>query len=239
VGAGMLATDRILASPELRIMGQGLHRMISLVGISALANHIMLEILAHRVSLIDGFVPFVAARRTFFMGLGTLASDLFIVVIITGIMRARFANRSRRWLWRALHAIAYVAWPLAILHGLLAGRSAKPYVDWSYGGCLALAGLALTLRIVLQARGRNSAAGLPDRLPSPLPHLPQAAQVFPRLTDGRITGTALPALPVGQSARAPQPGHQAWPGSRPPEYDADWQDWQDWPGAGRPGGWER
>ena len=241
VGAGLLASDRILVSPETRILAQGLHRMISLVGISALANHIMLEILAHRVSLIDGFVPFMAARRTFFMGLGTLASDLFIVVIITGIMRARFANRSRRWLWRALHAIAYVAWPLAILHGLLAGRSAKPYVDWSYGGCLALAGLALTLRIVMQARGRNSAAGLPDRLPSPLLPQAQAARVFPRLTDG-IRGTALPALPVGQSARLPQPGRQAWPGSPPPEYDADWQNWQgwqNWPAAGRPDGWER
>ena len=230
VGAGLLATDRILVSPELRILGQGLHRMISLVGISALANHIMLEILAHRVSLIDGFVPFMAARRTFFMGLGALASDLFIVVIITGIMRARFASGSRRWLWRALHAIAYVAWPLAILHGLLAGRSAKPYVDWSYGGCLALAGLALTLRIVMQARGQNSAAGLPDRRPSPLVPQPNAAQLFPRLTDG-IRETALPALPVGPSARAPQPGRQAWRGAPQPEYDADWPDWP-------AGGWQ-
>jgi len=238
VGAGLLASDRIVVSPETRILAQGLHRTISLVGISALANHIMLEILAHRVSLIDGFVPFLAARKTFFMGLGTLASDLFIVVIITGIMRARFANRSRRWLWRALHAIAYVAWPLAILHGLLAGRSAKPYVDWSYGGCLALAGLALTLRIVMRARGRNSAAGLPDRLPSPLPRQPHATQALPRLTDG-ITGTTLPALPVGQSARVPRPGRQAWSGSPPPEYDADWQDWPNWQAAGRQDGWER
>jgi hypothetical protein len=235
VGAGLLATDRVLVSPELRILGQGLHRMISLVGISALANHIMLEILAQRVNLIDGFVPFMAARRTFFMGLGTLASDMFIVVIITGIMRARFASGSRRWLWRVLHAIAYVAWPLAILHGLLAGRSAKPYVDWSYGGCLALAGLALTLRIVMQARGRNSAAGLPDRRPSPLVPQPSAAQVFTRLTDG-ITGTALPALPVGPSARAPQPGRQAWRGAPVPEYDADWPDW---PGGGWRNGPER
>ena len=239
VGAGLLASDRVLVSPETRILAQGLHRMISLVGISALANHIMLEILAHRASLIDGFVPFLASRRTFFMGLGTLASDLLIVVIITGILRARFATASRRWLWRALHAIAYVAWLLGILHGLLAGRSAKPYVDWSYGGCLALAGLALTLRIVMQARGRNSAVGLPDRVSSPLPPQPSAAQVFPRFADGRIAGTAQPALPVGPSARAPQPGRQGWRGSPLPEYDADWQDWQGWPAAGRPDGWER
>jgi hypothetical protein len=243
VGAGLLATERILMTPERRIMAQGLHRMISLFAISALANHIMLEILAHRVDVIDGFVPFMAARRTFFMGLGTLASDLFIVVMITGIMRARFATRAPRWLWRALHAIAYAAWPLAILHGLLAGRSAKPYVDWSYGGCLALVGLALTLRIVMQARGRNSAEGiLPDHasalLPAAplLPPQPRSARAFARFTENGITGKPLPALPVGQSARAPQPGHQARPGWPVPEYDADWQDSPDWRGASWPDG---
>jgi len=245
VGAGLLATDRILMSPEKRILSQGLHRMISLFGISALANHIMLEILAHRVDLIDGFVPFLAARRTFFMGLGTLASDLFIVVIVTGIMRARFA-KAPRWLWRALHATAYVAWLLGILHGLLAGRSAKPYIDWSYGGCLALVGLALILRLVMQTRGRNSAEGLSDHpsapLPSPFPPQPYAAQVFARYTDNGITGTLPPALPVGQSARAPWPGQQTWPGQPLPEYDADWQDWQDmpdWPDGRRPYGQAR
>ncbi len=246
VGAGLLATDRILMTPERRIMAQGLHRMISVFAISALANHVMLEILAHRVTLIDGFVPFMAARRTFFMGLGTLASDLFIIVIITGIMRARFATTAPRWLWRALHAIAYVAWPLAILHGLLAGRSAKPYVDWSYGGCLALAGLALILRIVMQARGRNSAEGLlSDHASAPLPAVPllppqpRSPRAFARFTEGGITGKPLPALPVGQSARAPRPGHQAWPGWPEPEYDADWRDAPDWRGASWPDGQER
>jgi hypothetical protein len=242
VGAGLLATDRILMSPEQRILSQGLHRMISLFGISALANHIMLEILAHRVTLIDGFVPFMAARRTFFMGLGTLASDLFIVVIITGIMRARFAT-APRWLWRALHAIAYVAWPLGILHGLLAGRSAKPYVDWSYGGCLALVALALILRVVLQTRGRNAAEGFSDRassapLPAPFPPQPYAAQVFGRYTDGAITGTLPPALPVGHSARPQRPDHPSWPWPMP-EYDAGWQDWPDSPDASWPYGQER
>jgi hypothetical protein len=247
VGAGLLASDRIVMSPEHRILSQGLHRMISLFGISALANHIMLEVLAHRVNLIDGFVPFMAARRTFFMGLGTLASDLFIVVIITGIMRARFARSAPRWLWRALHAIAYVAWPLAILHGLLAGRSAKPYVDWSYGGCLALAGLALILRVVMQTRGRNSAEGLlPDHvsapLPPPFPPGPHAAPLYGRYTDGSITGTMPPALPAGRSARPPRPDQGAWPRWPLPEYDEDWQDlpdWQDSPHAGWPYGRER
>ncbi len=158
VVAGLLATDKTVMSPDRRILAQALHRTMSLVGISALANHVMLEILARRASLADGFVPFLAARSTFYMGLGTLASDLFIVIIVTGILRRRFAGRGGRWLWRALHVTAYAAWPMAILHGLLAGRSAKPYVDWSYGGCLAAVGLALTVRYIAAVRGRNPAA---------------------------------------------------------------------------------
>jgi len=208
VAAGLLATDRTVMSPEHRILAQALHRTASLIGISALANHIMLEVLAHRARIIDGFVPFMAARNTFYMGLGTLASDLFIVIIVTGLLRRRFT--SRRLLWRALHATAYAAWPLAILHGLLAGRSAKPYVDWSYGGCLAAVGLALVLRSVMTMRGRNGARELPGpAISSPMPATTldfEAAQLRGSALRGsaRASLPPLPALPPA-SVLAPLP----------------------------------
>ena len=206
VAAGLLATERTVMSPEHRILAQALHRTASLIGISALANHIMLEVLAHRARIIDGFVPFMAARNTFYMGLGTLASDLFIVIVVTGLLRRRFA--SWRLLWRALHATAYAAWPLAILHGLMAGRSAKPYVDWSYGGCLAAVGLALVLRYVMIARGRNAAAELPARagtsvLPANIPALP--AEPW------RAMRPALPAPPARVPVAEPWPAADALP----------------------------
>ena len=81
-----------------------------------------------------------------------------MLIIVTGILRRRFATASNPWLWRALHGTAYLCWPLAVLHGLLAGRLAKPYVDWSYGACLAAAGLALTMRFVATIRTRDTAA---------------------------------------------------------------------------------
>jgi hypothetical protein len=87
VAAGLLATDRTVMSPDRRIFAQALHRTTSLVGMAALANHIELEVLANRARLIDGFVPFVAQRNTFYMGLGTVASDLFVVIIVSGVLR--------------------------------------------------------------------------------------------------------------------------------------------------------
>jgi hypothetical protein len=233
VAAGLLATDRAVLSPEHRILAQALHRTASLIGISALANHIMLEVLAHRARIIDGFVPFMAARNTFYMGLGTLASDLFIVIIVTGLLRRRFT--SRRLLWRGLHATAYAAWPLAILHGLLAGRSAKPYVDWSYGGCLAAVGLALVLRYAMIMRGRNAAPELPapassSPLPANMLDFEAAHLRGPALRGPALRGRArsplppLPALPA-PSVLAPLPE------PRPPEvYPPVWRttgDYQD------------
>jgi hypothetical protein len=237
VAAGLLATDRVLMSPDRRILAQALHRTMSLIGIAALANHIMLEVLANRARIIDGFVPFMAARSTFYMGLGTVSSDLFIVIIVTGVLRRRFTSGARRWLWRSLHATAYAAWPLAVLHGLLAGRSARPYVDWSYGGCLALVALALTVRYVALIRGRGPAAGDPGRArpaatwPAPIPGLPGQAtgglsQQAPRVTSTRpFAARQARAIP----APAAQPG--GWPGFQADETTAGPGRWRPAPPA--------
>jgi hypothetical protein len=204
VAAGLLATDRTLMTPDRRIFAQALHRTTSLIGVSALANHIMLEVLAHRARVIDGFVPFMAARSTFYMGLGTVASDLFVVIIVTGALRKRFTKGARPWAWRALHVTAYAAWPMAVLHGLLAGRPAKPYVDWSYGGCLAAVTLALTFRYVVAQRGRSAAdpRRVPRRRTVPAGPGGQHAGLPPRQADlippPRMPARPMRALPPGQ-----------------------------------------
>jgi hypothetical protein len=232
VAAGLLATDRTVMSPERRILAQALHRTASLIGISALANHIMLEILASRAGVADGFVPFMAARNTFYMGLGTLASDLFVVIIVTGALRRRFSTGARRWLWRSLHVTAYAAWPMAILHGLLAGRAAKPYVDWSYGACLAAVALGLTVRSVAAVRGRNAADPVRSARPratasgGPGLGLGQPRQVPEQLTAGQVAAAGpawyppprpMRALPAGAAWREPAPPQPAPPQPAPPQ----------------------
>jgi hypothetical protein len=111
--------------------------------------HIITEIIAGRSQAADAVVPFLDHGRTLYLGLGTVASDLFLLILVTGILRARFATVRPTWAWRALHSVAYLAWVMGILHGLLAGRPAKPYVDWSYGG----------LRGGGRARPRGAAGG--------------------------------------------------------------------------------
>jgi DMSO/TMAO reductase YedYZ heme-binding membrane subunit len=205
VGVGVVATDRIVMTPGHRVIAQAVHRAVSFGALAFLITHIVLEILAHRSHVIDAVVPFLAQGRRFYIGLGTIASDLVVVLIITGIARGRFASR-RPGTWRAIHAVAYLMWPLSIVHGLLAGRTARPYVDWSYGACVALVALALMIRFVATIRSQQEKAphGLPDYVSS------TAQAPMPAIARHDTTGqwsavqpSAMQASAVPQ-ARAPQ-----------------------------------
>lgn len=210
VAAGLVATDHIVMRPGGRVISQAVHRALSMAAVGFLASHVLLEILAHRSHLIDTAVPFLASGRTLYLGLGTLASDLVLLIVITGVARRKFAAH---WpgTWRAVHVAAYLAWPLAILHGLLGGRLAKPYVDWSYGACLAAVTLALLIRLFATTRSRAELAPhpVPDRVGS------TAAQEAVAVTvAARQPGAWLPVQPM--------PAQRALPGGfRPDAFRPD------------------
>jgi len=170
VGAGLLATDRIFMTPGHRVMAQAVHRAVSFGALAFLVIHIVTEILAQRVHAIDAFIPFLSPYRTFYIGLGTIASDLILLLVVTSIVRRRFTAHGKAWRWRAIHYTAYAAFVLGVGHGLMAGRDAKPYVDWSYGFAIALTALALVVRVLatsLRSKKSLSAPAAADRTGSP------------------------------------------------------------------------
>ena len=189
VGVGLVATDRIIMKPGHRVVAQAVHRGVSLATLTSLVAHIVLEIVAHKSKVIDSVVPFLADNRTLYVGLGTVASDLIVLIVITGFLRGRFAGQHPA-AWRAIHAIAYFAWPLSIIHGLMAGRTAKPYVDWSYGACVALVALALGIRFAATVRADEEklAHPVPDRLSVP--------------AEGLLPGTRVSMAPIGSGGGA-------------------------------------
>jgi hypothetical protein len=208
VGVGLLASDRIVMTPSGRIIAQAVHRAVSFGAVGFLLIHIVTEIIAGRSRAADAVLPFLDPGRTLYLGLGTIASDLFLLILVTGILRARFASVRPTWAWRALHSVAYLAWVMGILHGLLAGRTAKPYVDWSYGACVAAVGLALIVRVVAAGRVRETAS-------SPVPEAPPwltAGGASPWMPGGTVSmPDQAPALP---RAVAPAPPRAVSP--RPP-----------------------
>src|SRR6202451_4049167 len=148
VGVGLIATDRVFLTPGHRVLAQAVHRAFSFGALAFLVIHIVTEILAQRVHVIDAFIPFLSPFRTFYIGLGTIASDLILLVVVSSILRKRFTAHGRAWRWRAIHYSAYAAFVLGVLHGLLGGRTAKPYVDWSYGFAIALTAIGLAVRFL-------------------------------------------------------------------------------------------
>ena len=167
VGLGLVATDRMFMSPGHRVLIQSMHRAASFGAVAFLIIHITTEILAQRVHVLDAVIPFLSPFRTFYIGLGTIASDLILLLLITGILRGRFNESGKAWRWRAIHYTSYLAFVFGVWHGLLGGRAGKPYVDWSYGFVVAFVLLGLAVRVLSNSlRPKESLSAPPCRAPS-------------------------------------------------------------------------
>ena len=197
-GLGLIATDRVFLSAGHRVLAQSAHRAASFGAVTFLIIHIVTEILAQRVHVLDAVVPFLSPFRTFYIGLGTIASDLIILLVITGIMRGRFNAHGRAWRWRAIHYTSYASFVFGVWHGLLAGRPAKPYVDWSYGLLVALVLLALAVRIVSNSlRPKENLSGPPVPMSGDSASAPiRAAAMFAQLGAARGNTGGQPRLMV-------------------------------------------
>ena len=120
---GILGPLRFQASRWPRFAIGTLHRDISLLVVLFTAIHILTSVLDGfaPIGLIDGLIPLHSAYRPLWLGLGAVAFDLVIALVVTSLLRARLGLRT----WRLVHWLAYVSWPVAVLHGLGAGSDAK------------------------------------------------------------------------------------------------------------------
>ena len=206
---GLVATDRIVMTPGHRVMAQAVHRAFAFGTLAFLIIHIVTEILAQRSHVIDAVVPFLSPYRTFYIGLGTIASDLIVLLVVTSIVRKRFTAHGLAWRWRAIHYSSYVAFVFGVLHGLLGGRAAKPYVDWSYGFAIAVTALGLAVRfLAISLRPKESLGSSPsaDRA-RPASSSPLRAAAM-NMAQAQLGGT-VQMLPAGLGGRG-APGPDSW-----------------------------
>jgi sulfoxide reductase heme-binding subunit YedZ len=119
-----------------RFAVSAVHRNASLLSVVLLGIHVT-TLLADpyaQVKLVDVVLPFAGAYRPLWLGLGTLALDLIVALIATSLLRHRLGVRA----WRAVHWLAYAAWPVAFLHGLGTGTDAgRLWMLAIAGACLA------------------------------------------------------------------------------------------------------
>ncbi|MET9120850.1 cytochrome b/b6 domain-containing protein [Streptomyces sp. NPDC004528] len=146
---GLVATDRLFLNTRQRLVAQAVHRTTAVSSVAFLLLHITVKLALDHTVLIAALIPFSlgVSGTAGLIGFGSLAGLLMIFTAVTGALRSAFASpapiASR---WRAMHMLAYPAWCSALIHGLYAGRQAKPIFTILYSLCLVAVMAALALR---------------------------------------------------------------------------------------------
>ncbi len=96
-----------------------IHRNTSLLALVFLGVHVLTLLLDPfaKLHVWDLVLPFAAAYRPLWMGIGTIALDIMVALVVTSLLRHRMSVGT----WRLIHWAAYGAWPLAVLHTLGTG----------------------------------------------------------------------------------------------------------------------
>jgi predicted ferric reductase len=137
-----------------RFVGQALHRNVALWSVVLLALHVTTAVVDSYVDIRwwQAFVPWWGATYLpLWLGLGTLALDMLVLVVVTSLMRARMHHRS----WRLVHLLSYAAWGIAVAHGLGIGTDLRN-PGWQRSAVFAsvalVAGVALVRLVGVTAR---------------------------------------------------------------------------------------
>jgi sulfoxide reductase heme-binding subunit YedZ len=128
-----------------------LHRNLSLLSVAFIVIHVITAVLDTFVSIpiAAGVIPFASGYERLWLGLGAISFDLMLAMIITSLVRGRI----NRILWRAIHLLAYLSWPIAFAHSI--GASKDLQQGWLLGlsvACAVGVGAAVAWRLASAAR---------------------------------------------------------------------------------------
>ncbi|WBB98962.1 MULTISPECIES: ferric reductase-like transmembrane domain-containing protein [unclassified Solwaraspora] len=184
------------------------HRNAALLAVGLLTVHVVTLLFDPyaKLRVYDLFVPFGAEYRPLYMGLGTLAGDVMLVLVVTSLLRRRIGVR----LWRALHWLAYAAWPAALGHSVGTGTdSGQTWMVAVNAGCLAAVLGALGWRLLLWVRPRSRRRATDDA-PRPGGQAPGGSHRRSGLTTDEAA-----VRPPTDWLHADPPGDRASAGYRP------------------------
>jgi DMSO/TMAO reductase YedYZ heme-binding membrane subunit len=154
VWLGVAGARRFRSERWPRFLVVGLHRNLTLLVLVFLGLHVATTVADSYapISLKDAVIPFTSGYRPVWLGLGAVAFDLLLALTVTSLLRARIGYRT----WRSLHWLAYVSWPVALLHALGTGSDARvPWLQALAVAAVAAVGAAVAVRL----RDGNVSAG--------------------------------------------------------------------------------
>jgi hypothetical protein len=146
VALGIANVRRTRVGDMPRFVLELVHRNVALLAVSFVVVHVITTLLDGfaPITLFDVVIPFRSAYRPLWLGLGTVAFDLLLAIVVTSLVRRRLGYGA----WRAIHWLAYASWPVALIHGLGTGTDAKTH--WMLlltAGCVAVILAAVAFRV--------------------------------------------------------------------------------------------
>lgn len=148
---GIAATVRWQRPGWPRFLVADLHKHLTLLSIVFVAAHVVTTVADGfaPIRLLDAIVPFASPYRPIWLGLGAVAFDLLLALLVTSLVRARIGYGS----WRVIHFLAYAAWPVALVHAFGTGSDGRMGWFALLGfGCVAAVGLAVAVRVLSSDR---------------------------------------------------------------------------------------
>jgi DMSO/TMAO reductase YedYZ heme-binding membrane subunit len=127
---------------------------MSLLAVAFIAVHVLTAVLDTyvHIPILAGVIPFASGYERLWLSLGAIAFDTMLAMIVTSLLRGRL----NRILWRAIHLLAYLSWPVAFAHSIGSSK------DLQHGWMLDLAvGCALIVVAAALWRLANAARQLP------------------------------------------------------------------------------
>ncbi|MET4901608.1 ferric reductase-like transmembrane domain-containing protein [Paenarthrobacter sp. CC6] len=124
----------------------GLHRNLALGMMLFLVLHVATAVADGYVDIawVAVFLPFAAGYERAWIGLGAIAVDLLLAVILTSVLRQRIPER---W-WAPVHVATYVLWPASIVHGIMMGTGSAWILRAVGLACLAAGTVAIVYRFM-------------------------------------------------------------------------------------------
>ncbi|MEP9413045.1 hypothetical protein ABLE92_01650 [Gordonia sp. VNQ95] len=150
LGLASTVGARTPAGADARLIRQLTHRSLAVLGLIALAGHMVLTVLDSYVDvpLTATILPFGSGYRPLAIAVGVIALYAFVVTAVSGWSRGRFAQSpAAARVWRVIHSCAYLGWAASIYHGFTAGTDTHTW--WAmatYAVCTAAVGIALVIR---------------------------------------------------------------------------------------------
>jgi len=145
---GITTATRLGSNFWPRFASAELHRRASIMAMVFIGLHIVTTVADSYVSVpvLAAVVPFTSPYSPWSVGLGTIAFDLLLVVLLSSLIRHRIPAT---W-WRGLHYLVYLSAPIAFLHVLTLGTDARRGSHWLLGvlaACLGVCAVALFGRL--------------------------------------------------------------------------------------------